>query len=170
MDKENLCSTGLMIFSPPKAELKASITSSSDLNRQLPSILCEKFQKALWIEFDTVLVKSTNHKQFKLINPNNDRPINVSVDKVPDKKGFSLSLGNSVDGSSVDIPANGSAIGTLYWIPQTDMAVREVAILKLNNSAPLQLSIHGTAGIGQVMIFMADMIHSTFIISISNFM
>lgn len=159
-DKENAGSNAasvpnpnVLLFSPPakavaptaggKQQQSASHTSGA------PVLVTARFQAALYLEFGKVPVNSSNEVQFKLVNPSESKAVTVSVDKVPTDKGFRITFAAGGEGT-VEIPGGGTAMGTVHWRPQSDMSVREVATLKLMDKSPLQLTLHGIAGTGQV--------------------
>ena len=112
-----------------------------------PFLICAKFQASLYLEFNTVQVGSTTTKIFQLRNPNN-RSIKVSIERVPEKYGFQVSLGSGLDQKIVEIAPLESVTGYVHWFPTKDTAVRESVILKLDDKIPLQLTLHGVAGLG----------------------
>lgn len=112
-----------------------------------PILICAKFQASLYLEFNTVQVGSTSTKIFQLRNPNN-RSIKVSIERVPEKYGFQVSLGSGLDQKFIVIEPLESATGYVHWFPTKDTAVRESVILKLDDKVPLQLTLHGVAGLG----------------------
>jgi len=113
----------------------------------IPTLICAKFQSALYLEFDSVSVGSSNTKLFKLQNPHQNRAIVVSVDRVPDKKGFYVTLGDGFS-QSIEIEPNGYTFAHVLWCPQFNMAIRESAYLKVDNLPVLQITLHGIAGTG----------------------
>lgn len=115
--------------------------------KEVPSLLCTKFQPALYLEFDSVTVGSSNTKLFKLQNPHQHKMVVVSVDRVPEKYGFCITVGDDFS-KSVEIEANGYAFAHVLWCPQSDMAIRESAYLKVDNLPTLQITLHGKAGSG----------------------
>ena len=151
MDKENVPASGnLMMFSPPAKALRPAAAAPGTAAAALPSLITARFQKALSIEFGNVAVHATSTQRFRLINPNDSKSITVAVEKVAADKGFSVILG---DGDTVVIPAGGSAIGMVRWTPSQDMSVACTVSLKLNDNSPLQLTLRGKAGTGQVRLF-----------------
>ena len=114
---------------------------------EIPSLLCQSFQAGLYLEFGNVQIGSTNTKLFKLQNPFTNRSVVVSIDKVPDKKGFCVTLGDDHN-QSIEIEPNGYSFAHVLWCPSKDMAIRETAHLKVDNKPILQIILHGTAGIG----------------------
>lgn len=115
-------------------------------------LICAKFQNALWLEFGNVQVKSNNSLSFKLQNPNKIKSVLIELDGSNDKYGLSITLGDK-QSSSIEIPPNEHAYGTVQWIPPHDVSMREVLKLKMDQKAPLQLTIHGIAGTGKVSIY-----------------
>lgn len=149
-DKENFVpmgtfGNGCMVFSPPAKVEKPKARPAAV--ESLPTLMTARFQKTLPIEFGTVSVHATSVQRFRLINPIESKSVTVSVDKVAGDKGFSVVLG---DGDTVVIPAGGSVIGAVYWKPANDMSVATTVTLKLNDNSPLQLTLRGIAGSGQV--------------------
>ena len=117
------------------------------MESNIPFLICAKFQASLYLEFNTVHVGSTTTKIFNLRNPHN-RTIKVSIDRVPEKHGFKVSLGAGLDQTHVEIEPSGNVNCYVHWFPTTDIAVRESVILKLDDKIPLQLTLHGIAGLG----------------------
>lgn len=144
----------VMIFSPPKADSKLSRQGLPDIDAEnIPTILCAKFQKSLRIDFEKVNVKSTSLKKFKLLNPSNEKPVTVAIQKVPDDKGLSLNFGVNITTEYVVIRPNDSVIATVYWTPFLDSVLKENIILSIDKEFHLQLSVNGVSGIGQVRNF-----------------
>jgi hypothetical protein len=133
-----------------------------------PFLICAKFQASLYLEFNTVQVGSTTTKIFKLQNPHNNRSIKVSIERVSEKHGFQVSLGTGLGQSVVEIESCGSVTGYVHWFPTIDTAVRESVILKLDDKIPLQLTLHGVAGLGhqpQVILFYGTILNQTIFMS-----
>lgn len=150
IDKENAPMGGnsLMLFSPPaKVEKASKAATKAQQLASLPSLVTARFQKTMHIDFGTVAVGSSSSKQFRLINPNESKSVTVSVDKVATDKGFTIILGNS---DTIEIAGGGNAIGTVMWNPTSDMSVSSTATLKLNDNSPMQVTMRGIAGSGQV--------------------
>ena len=150
MDKENNVNPNVLLFSPPaKGAVESKNMAPTKLQGgAMPSLVTARFQAAMYIEFGSVSVNSITDVKFKLVNPNESKPVTVSVEKVPADKGFRISFPNGDE--TVEIPSGGVVIGTVHWKPLTDMSVREVATLKLMDKSPLQITLHGIAGTGQV--------------------
>ena len=141
-NKEN-CSTRKLNRSKTTApEFQKSIGQS------IPTLICGQFQESVWIGFGCVNVGMKTTRQFKLINPENSE-MTLSVEKCPSKKGFSIFL--SGDGAtSITLAPQEQICGFVHWTPTENMSVREVALIKINSRIPLQLTLHGISGIGEV--------------------
>eukprot|EP00602_Paraphysomonas_sp_CaronLab_P011687 CAMPEP_0185040462 /NCGR_PEP_ID=MMETSP1103-20130426/38550_1 /TAXON_ID=36769 /ORGANISM="Paraphysomonas bandaiensis, Strain Caron Lab Isolate" /LENGTH=246 /DNA_ID=CAMNT_0027579775 /DNA_START=146 /DNA_END=883 /DNA_ORIENTATION=+ len=112
-----------------------------------PTMLCGKFQEATWIGFGCVKVGIQSCRMFSLYNPENCS-ITIAVGKCPMKSGFNITLGPHNE-SSIVIEPKSTVDGHVYWTPNSNMSVREVAILLMNSKTKLQLTLHGIAGIGE---------------------
>jgi hypothetical protein len=146
-NKENLTSTVISIERKNHNHC-ANMTSKTDI----PTLFCAKFQESLCLEFKSVDVGSTNTKQFRLYNPSINRKISIGIDKVPEKKGFVIKLGNNCLDDCVEIEPKKSALATVFWLPNCDMQIREAIILKLNKNASLKIILLGSAGLGNTQV------------------
>lgn len=111
-------------------------------------LICAKFQEALWLEFGSVSVKSTNFQNFQLNNPNKSKPVNIKVDKLNSKHGLSIAFSGSSK-QEVEVPPLEVVRGTVFWTPQYDISIREIISLKMDDKLPLQITVHGSAGTGK---------------------
>jgi hypothetical protein len=151
-DKENLHNTG--IGPVPGADLNKSSQSiqksfnTTQTKSTIPTVLCEKFQGAVWIGFGCVSVNHTTTREFKLANQSS-KPVTISVDKCPTKKGFMIHFGEQC-GKSVTVGANESVLGSVQWTPSEDISVREAAVLLMDGKHRLPLTLHGISGVGTV--------------------
>lgn len=112
----------------------------------IPSLQCSRFQ-SLNIEFGTVAVNRSSSQSFRLENPCETKSLTVALDKVPADKGLVVVLG---DGDTVVIPKGGNVLGVIQWTPPQDMSLSCTVKLKLGDNTPMQISIRGIAGTGQV--------------------
>ena len=149
-DKENTAvNANVLIFSPPKAlKDRADTRQQVAVQKEVPSMLCAKFSKAMHVEFQLVAVGSFNSMNFLLINPNSDKAVSVSVDKIPTEKGFDILLGPQ-GSRELEIAANSKMHGVITWNPTCNMGVCEKAVLKLSGKTPLQINLRGKAGTGK---------------------
>ena len=146
----------LLVFSPTfKAPAPAKVTVAPPSSSGNLTLLCAKFQDSLWIEFGNVPIRATKALSFSLKNPLETKEIKVTLDKASEEKlekeGLTVTFG-SQNVKEISIPASGTVSGTVFWSPSRDGSIREVAKLKMDGNAPLQLTIHGVAGTGQVRI------------------
>jgi len=150
-DKENAFegNPNLMIFSPPKALKDRAEVINNNVHKEVPSILLEKFQAPMSIEFKDVEVGSFHSMLFTMINPNTDKAITATVDKVPQKMGFEVLL-DSKGSSHVEIAANSKMQGIITWSPNTNMGVKAKAVIMVNDRIPVHINIIGKAGTGKV--------------------
>jgi len=156
-NKENSnTNPNVLVFSPPQKQQFTDNTSNklnsnngkSALSVVEPSMLCARFQGSMYVEFGTVAVNSCNTRLFKLINPNKNKSVTISVDRISEAKGFSILLGPN--GSNIiEIPGGETGTGVVTWNPTSNISAREVAILKLDDKAPLQMTVTGVAGTGK---------------------
>ncbi len=161
-DKENISlskSNSLLLFSPgaksksTKDGKKVKEKNNVIINKfELPVLLCTHFQSSLYLEFGYCEKFKPVTKKFELSNPNKSDKVVISVEKVPISKGFSVSLDENYDNkeSQIEIEPSKSVIGTVTWIPNGDMTIREHIVLKLNGIPCLQITLQGSAGLGEV--------------------
>ena len=152
MNKENSVQSnkqGVMMFSPPKA----SMSNARAEMKEIPTVLCAKFQKQLVVNFDKVGANTTNIKHFKLCNPLNEKAIVISVHKVPEDKGITFSFGDSLKSASVTIPPKTTVRAALHWMPNSDIVLKDSALLKVDDDFTLPFSLQGSAGLGDVSDF-----------------
>lgn len=154
---KNILSNTCLMFSPTKPLTKgekAKIEFQSLLDKdEGKTLLCEKFQNPLHLDFGTVIPRSTVVRKFMLQNPNTQRAVTIGVDSALDKLGISVSLGKSNE-SEIEIPPSGNDFGTVYWTPMQDMTLYKSIALRMDQKLSLQLKLHGTAGTGKVHIIM----------------
>ena len=156
MDKENSRSLAndILIFSPfksgpsSKSGKTSRLLNSESVPNSSNTLLCAKFQESLHIELGHIPVNGTERVPFYLKNPNSSKSVRVSVDKYDEKVGLSVFLGG--ENKHVEILPSETITGTIIWKPLQDAAMREIIVLKLDDKAPLQLIVYGTAGTGQV--------------------
>lgn len=140
-------------FSPVKSmstkekPLTGTNTGNDIISTSKASLLCTKFQNPAWIEFGNVIVGSINSQRFELINPSETKSVHIC--KAQDPKNISISFGPQNE-SEVVIPPRQKVTGAVIWSPNDDVAIRETVVLKMDRKAPLQLIIHGVAGLGNV--------------------
>ena len=127
---------------------KVNIVDKSGVSDKIPTVICERFQGPVWIGFGCVELDSLTTKEFTLVNPGNSA-VNITVDKCPTKKGFSITFGDN-EASSMCVQPSQSASGFVKWNASENISVRDVAVLLMDNNLRLQLSLHGVAGKGTV--------------------
>ena len=170
-NKENM-KENVMVFSPPGKMVAAGggkrTTPAPPLPPvEEPTLLCARFQGAIYIEFGTVSVKSSTMRRFKLYNPSKTKSVSITVDKVPEAKGISITLGGITLGvNSIEIPAGATEVGVVFWNPSSDMSFQDKCTLKLDDAGPLQITLHGIAGTGKVMNMLQTYTNSIMIFSI----
>jgi hypothetical protein len=133
----------------PQSKNIILINRENEKVETLPSLICGTFQEPLWIGFGCVTVGTKYSRRFQIINPESSEVI-ISIHNCPSNKGFSIELGDSQ--STLRIPGNHTSFGSIHWIPSINMSVREVATLMMNSKIPLQVTIHGFAGSGEVRV------------------
>ena len=148
IDKENI-EKQLIILSPPKS-FDRMLEKSHSSGTAPPTVVCSKFQDSLRLEFGYVTIGSTNKRAISFVNPNKSDGISISVDRVPGKHGISIVLDGAAADGSLAIGPGATASGTVFWIPLIDMSIREIITFKMNDKAPLQIIIYGTAGVGNI--------------------
>lgn len=142
-DKENRQNGGASLSSSLEMSLPTKTAS-------VATLICEKFQGAVWVGFGCVDLNCTTSREFKLVNPSS-QPVTITIDKCPAKKGFAITLGaRGGAGSCVTVNASDSVSGYVNWSPTDNISVRETATLLLDNKHKLQLTLHGIAGMGTV--------------------
>ena len=145
-DKENHQNTAVSLdtttnaFFPNKAGAVVSNTTAT--------LICEKFQGAVWVGFGCVALHCTTTREFNLVNPSSSS-VDITVDKCPAKKGFTITFGEN-GASSVSVGPAQTVSGHVHWRPPDSASVREVVTLLMDKKHRLQLTLHGIAGMGTV--------------------
>lgn len=140
-DKENVQNAGVDL----EKSQDFSITSKSSVSA---SVICEKFQGAVWVGFGCVPLNCTTTREFNIVNPTS-QPVTLTVEKCSVKKGFSITFGSS-GALTVTVGASETVPGYVHWNPSENLSVRESALLLMDNKHRLQLTLHGIAGMGTV--------------------
>ena len=122
----------------------------------IATVICEKFQGAVWVGFGCVALNCTTSREFHLVNPSSST-VNITVDKCPEKKGFSITFGTD-HATSVSVGPSETLSGQVHWTPSDNMSIREVGVLLMDNKHRLQLTLHGIAGKGTVSEFINHLI------------
>lgn len=152
-EKENttLAVNEIINISPILSKIDKSSTVYAEDDNCNNVLICSKFQEALQLDFGKVAPRSIKQLKFYLRNPSKFKSVKVAVDRYNEKSGISISL-DGIDGKVVSIDAESQREGSIYWMPSTDCMMRVVIGLKMDDRAPLQIIVRGTAGTGIVIL------------------
>ncbi|KAK2835151.1 hypothetical protein Q5P01_015635 [Channa striata] len=113
----------------------------NDANKEnnVPVLSLILFSKAPFVTFGTVKLGTSKSAVLRIENPTDDVEVEVSVDKVPSNKGF------SVDHSTFTIQPEGSFSLTVTWTPTDEGGIRELVIFSANGVLKHQAVLLGRA-------------------------
>ncbi|XP_035509967.1 abnormal spindle-like microcephaly-associated protein [Morone saxatilis] len=123
---------GVLDFSPVKRE---------DANKEndVPILSLIQFSKAPFVTFGSVKLGSSKSAVLRIENPTEDAEAEVTVEKIPSSKGF------SVDHNTFTIQPEGSFSLTVTWTPSEEGGIRELIIFNANGVLKHQAVLLGRA-------------------------
>ncbi|KAA8589418.1 hypothetical protein FQN60_012783 [Etheostoma spectabile] len=123
---------GFLDFSPIKRD---------DTNKEndVPVLILTLFSKAPFLSFGTVKLGTSKSVVLRLENPTEDAEAQVTVEKVPSSKGF------SVDRNTFTIQPEDSFNLTVTWTPTEEGGIRELIIFNANGILKHQAVLLGRA-------------------------
>uniref|UniRef100_UPI003AAD236D abnormal spindle-like microcephaly-associated protein n=1 Tax=Centroberyx gerrardi TaxID=166262 RepID=UPI003AAD236D len=128
------------VTSTRKAFLEFSpIKKDDNKENDVPVLSLIQFSKAPFITFGSVKVGTSKSAILRIENPTEDAVAEVTVDKIPSSKGF------SVDQSRFIIQPEGSFSLTVTWTPTEEGGVRELIIFNANGVLKHQAVLLGRA-------------------------
>ncbi|XP_042369980.1 abnormal spindle-like microcephaly-associated protein [Plectropomus leopardus] len=123
---------GFLDFSPVKRE---------DANKEndVPVLVLTLFSKAPFVTFGTVKLGTSRSVVLRIENPNEDAEAEVTVDKIPSSKGF------SVNHNTFTIQPENAFTLTVTWTPTEEGGIRELIIFNANGVLKHQAVLLGRA-------------------------
>ncbi|XP_034736552.1 abnormal spindle-like microcephaly-associated protein isoform X1 [Etheostoma cragini] len=131
-ETENSTRRGFLDFSPVKRE-------DSNKENDVPVLILTLFSKAPFLSFGTVKLGTSKSVVLRLENPTEDAEAQVTVEKVPSSKGF------SVDHNTFTIQPEDSFNLTVTWTPTEEGGIRELVIFNANGILKHQAVLLGRA-------------------------
>ncbi|XP_038571070.1 abnormal spindle-like microcephaly-associated protein [Micropterus salmoides] len=124
--------SGFLDFSPVKRD---------DANKEndVPTLSLIQFSKAPFVTFGAVKVGTSRSAVLRIENPTEDGDAEVTVEKIPSSKGF------SVDHSTFTIQPESSFSLTVTWTPTEEGGIRELIIFNANGVLKHQAVLLGRA-------------------------
>ncbi|XP_068599542.1 abnormal spindle-like microcephaly-associated protein [Brachionichthys hirsutus] len=121
---EPLTSTqrGFLDFSPVRKD-------DGNKENNLPILSLIQFSRAPFVTFGTAKLGTSKSRVLRIENPTEDAEVEVTVEKIPSSKGF------SVDHKAFTIQPDGSFSLTVTWSPAEEGGVRELIIFNANGGA-----------------------------------
>ncbi|KAJ7986238.1 hypothetical protein DPEC_G00337880 [Dallia pectoralis] len=129
---------GFLNFSPIRTEDSSGVSSGNKENNSSPPVLSlVQFSRAPFVLFGNVKLGSSKSSVLCIQNPVEDATIEVTVDKVPSKKGFSVAQ------TSFTIQPNDLVNLTITWTPIEEGGVRELITFIANGVVKHQAILLG---------------------------
>ncbi|XP_076010558.1 abnormal spindle-like microcephaly-associated protein [Genypterus blacodes] len=127
-------------YSQP-AFLDISPIKKNNANKEndIPVLSLIQFSKAPFVTFGSVKLGTSKSAVLCIHNPTEDAVAEVTVDKIPSSKGF------SVDQSSFSIQPEGSFNLTITWTPAEEGGIRELVVFNANGVLKHQAVLLGRA-------------------------
>jgi hypothetical protein len=147
-DKENHQNGEISVEKSQDSSFRRKTVPTAAGTEIIATLICEKFQGAVWVGFGCVVLNSPTIREFNLVNPGASS-VSITVDKCPSKKGFDITFGAN-GATSVSLDPSETVSGFVKWNPSENMSVREIAVLLMDGKHRLQLTLHGIAGMGTV--------------------
>ncbi|KAM8930263.1 abnormal spindle-like microcephaly-associated protein [Pelodytes ibericus] len=122
----------MLMISPPRAAMGRSPPDDT------PVLSLTHFSRPPFVNFGCVRTGSSRSVQLLLYNPNQD-PAQITVQKVPENRGFTVSLTRAIIESCETIPL------TLTWTPLEEGGVRELVTFIVNDVVKHQAVLLGQA-------------------------
>ncbi|TNM88126.1 hypothetical protein fugu_006347, partial [Takifugu bimaculatus] len=123
---------GFLDFSPVKRD-------DGNKENDVPTLRLIQFSKAPFLTFGTVKLGTCRSTVLQIENPTEDVEAEVTVEKIPSNKGF------SVDHSTFTIQPEGSFCLTVTWTPTEEGGMRELIIFNANGVLKHQAVMLGRA-------------------------
>ncbi|XP_063357213.1 abnormal spindle-like microcephaly-associated protein [Pelmatolapia mariae] len=123
---------GFLDFSPTRRDY-------TDKENDVPVLSLIQFSKAPFVTFGSVKLGTSKSAVLRIENPTEYAAAEVSVDKIPSSKGF------SVDCSTFKIQPGGSFTLVVTWTPTEEGGIRELIVLNANGVLKHQAVLLGRA-------------------------
>ncbi|XP_073332117.1 abnormal spindle-like microcephaly-associated protein [Pagrus major] len=132
---ETIASTrrGFLDFSPVRGD------DGNNKENDVPTLSLIQFSKAPFMTFGTVKLGTSKSAVLLIENPTEDADAEVTVEKIPSSKGF------SVDHGTFTIQPEGSFSLTVTWTPTEEGGIRELIIFNANGVLKHQAVMLGRA-------------------------
>eukprot|EP00064_Thunnus_orientalis_P020181 superscaffoldBa00005417_g20313 len=123
---------GFLDFSPTRKDV-------ANKENDIPVLSLIQFSKAPFLTFGTVKLGTSKAAVLRIENPTEDAEAEVTVEKIPSGKGF------SVDYNTFTIQPEGSFNLTVTWTPTEEGGIRELIIFNANGVLKHQAVLLGRA-------------------------
>ncbi|XP_042272123.1 abnormal spindle-like microcephaly-associated protein [Thunnus maccoyii] len=123
---------GFLDFSPTRKDV-------TNKENDIPVLSLIQFSKAPFLTFGTVKLGTSKAAVLRIENPTEDAEAEVTVEKIPSGKGF------SVDYNTFTIQPEGSFNLTVTWTPTEEGGIRELIIFNANGVLKHQAVLLGRA-------------------------
>ncbi|KAL6108354.1 aspm [Pungitius sinensis] len=123
---------GFLDFSPVKRD-------NANKENEVPVLILTLFSKAPFVSFGTVKLGTSKSVVLRIENPTEDADAEVTVEKIPSSKGF------SVDRDTITIQPEDSFGLTVTWTPSEEGAIRELIHFSANGVLKHQAVLLGRA-------------------------
>ncbi|KAF7651196.1 hypothetical protein LDENG_00114280 [Lucifuga dentata] len=129
------------VTSTQRGFLEFSPTKKDDSNKEndVPVLSLIQFSKAPFVTFGSVKLGTSKSAVLRIDNPTEDAVAEVTVDRIPSCKGF------SVDRDKFSIQAEDSFSLTITWTPTEEGGIRELLIFSVNGVLKHQAVLLGRA-------------------------
>jgi hypothetical protein len=129
----------ILSISPIKSINKLS---TSKLSEDLKVLVCAQFQSSLYLNFGDVSANKTHSISFSLQNPDKSKAVVVSLERCGSDFVFQFGGENQ---STITIQPMSKVDALVFWTPLNEKTMRESVTLKLDNKAPLQITLQGVS-------------------------
>ena len=129
---------------PPKELNKFKKLEIERKSDSIPSILCERFQQSLKIDFGIVTTNTTNKQKFAMYNSSQNTLL-ITIEKFSKLDGFSIAFDSLLDDQKLTILPHSTSYGTIIWIPFDACTVKGIVHLKVCNDFVIQISVKGVS-------------------------
>ncbi|XP_047192689.1 abnormal spindle-like microcephaly-associated protein isoform X2 [Scophthalmus maximus] len=126
---------GFLDISPGRSDAAAA----DDKENNVPVLSLIQFSKAPFVAFGTVKLGTSRSAVLRIENPADDAEAEVTVEKIPSGKGF------SVDRSAFTIQPEGVFSLTVTWTPSEEGGIRELIVFNANGVLKHQAVMLGRA-------------------------
>ncbi|KAK5869529.1 hypothetical protein PBY51_024238 [Eleginops maclovinus] len=131
-ETENLARRGFLDISPVK---RAEANKENDV----PVLVLTLFSKAPFVTFGTVKLGTSKSAVLRIENPTEDSEVDVTIEKIPASKGF------SVDNRTFTIQPEDSFNLNVTWTPTEEGGIRELIVFNANGVLKHQAVLLGRA-------------------------